>query len=69
MKTMTIRLGDTEYDRLKALASAEDRTMADVLREAIHDYIQREASHAEFRASLERAMQENAQMIAQLADC
>ena len=43
--------------------------MADVLREAIHDYIQRKASHAEFRASLERAMQENAQLIAQLADC
>lgn len=68
MKTVTIHLSDTEYDRLKALTSAEDRTMADVIREAIHDYIQRKASHAEFRASLERAMQENAQLIAQLAE-
>ena len=41
--------------------------MADVIREAIHDYIQRKASHDEFRASLERVMEENAQLISELA--
>jgi predicted transcriptional regulator len=67
MKAMTLRLNDTEYERLRALAYVEDRSMADVIREAIHEYIQRKASHDEFRASLEKAMQNNAQLIAELA--
>jgi hypothetical protein len=41
--------------------------MADVLREAIREYIQRKASHDEFRTLLKKAMQENAQLIADLA--
>jgi predicted transcriptional regulator len=68
MKAMTLRLNETEYERLRTLAYVEDRAMADVIREAIHDYIQGKASHDEFRASLERAMQENAQLIAELAN-
>lgn len=68
MKAMTLRLNETEYERLRTLAYVEDRAMADVIREAIHDYIQRKASRDEFRASLERAMQENAQLIAELAN-
>lgn len=67
MKAMTLRLKETEYERLRTLAFVEDRAMADVIREAIHEYIQRKASQDEFRASLERAMQENAQLIAELA--
>jgi predicted transcriptional regulator len=64
---MTLRLDEKEYERLRTLAYVEDRAMADVIREAIHEYIQRKASHDQFRASLERAMQENAQLIAELA--
>jgi hypothetical protein len=41
--------------------------MTDVIREAISEYIRRKASHEEFRDSLERALQENAQLIAELA--
>ena len=67
MRAMTLRLDDTEYERLRTLAYVQDRSMADVIREAIHEYIQRKASHDEFRASLEKAMQENAQLIAELA--
>ena len=67
MKAMTLRLNETEYERLRTLAFVEDRAMTDVIREAIHEYIQRKASHSEFRESLERAMQENAQLIAELA--
>jgi predicted transcriptional regulator len=67
MKAMTLRLNETEYERLRTMAFVEDRAMADLIREAIHDYIQRKASHDKFRASLERAMQENAQLIAELA--
>jgi predicted transcriptional regulator len=67
MKAMTLRLNETDYERLRTMAFVEDRAMADLIREAIHDYIQRKASHDEFRASLERAMQENAQLIAELA--
>ena len=67
MRAMTLRLNETEYERLRTLAYVEDRTMTDVVREAIHEYIQRKASRDEFRDSLERAMQENAQLIAELA--
>ena len=67
MKAMTLRLNETEYERLRTLAFVEDRAMADVIREAIHDYIQRKASHDEFRASLERVMEENAQLIRELS--
>ena len=67
MKAMTLRLNETEYERLRTLAFIEDRAMTDVIREALHDYIQRKASHDKFRASLEQAMRENAQLIADLA--
>ena len=53
--------------RLRNLAYVEDRAVTGVIREAIHDYIQRKASHDKFAASLERAMQENARSIADLA--
>ena len=67
MKAMTLRLQETEYERLRTLAFVEDRAISDVIREAIHEYVQRKASQEEFRASLERVMQENAQLIADLA--
>ena len=67
MKAMTLRLDGNDYERLRTLAYVEDRAMADVIREAIQEYIQRKASHDEFRAALERAMQENARLIAELA--
>jgi predicted transcriptional regulator len=68
MKAMTLRLDEMEYERLRTLAYVEDRAMTDVIREAIHEYVQRKASHDEFRDSLERAMRENAQLIAELAN-
>jgi predicted transcriptional regulator len=67
MKSMTLRLNETEYERLRMLAFVEDRTITGVVREAIREHIRRKASHEEFRASLERAMQENAQLMAELA--
>jgi hypothetical protein len=42
--------------------------MADVIHKAIHEYIRRKASHAEFRAALERAIQGNVELIAELAE-
>ena len=67
MKAMTLRLDEREYERLRTLAYVEDRAMTDVIRKAIYDYIQRKASHDEFRASLERVMEENAQLIRELS--
>ena len=67
MKAMSLRLKENEYERLRTLAFVEDRAITDVIREAIREHIQRKASRDEFRASLERAMQENAQLIAELA--
>jgi predicted transcriptional regulator len=68
MKSLTLRLKETEYEQLRAVARAESQAMSDVIREAIHEYIHRKASRDEFRASLERAMQENARLIADLAE-
>jgi predicted transcriptional regulator len=68
MKAMTLRLNETVYESLRAVAFVEGRAVSDLIREAIHEYIQRKASHDEFRVSLERAMHENAQLIAELAE-
>ena len=68
MKAMSLRLDETEYERLRTAAFVKDRAVSGVIREAIHEYVQRKASHDEFRASLERAMQESARLIAELAE-
>ena len=68
MKTVTTHLSDTEYEQLRALASPEDQTMANLIHEAIQEYIQRRVSHTELRAALERATQENAELISGLAE-
>jgi len=68
MKAMTLRLQDTEYERLRTLAYVENRPIVEVIREAIGEYITRKASHAEFRQALERVMRENAELIAALAE-
>ena len=47
MKRIAIRLNDTGYEQLCTLALVEDRSMSDLIREAIHDYVQRKASLAE----------------------
>ena len=67
MKAMTLRLEDTEYERLRTLAYVENRPIADVIREAISEYVTRKASHDQFRETLERVMRENAELIAALA--
>jgi hypothetical protein len=41
--------------------------MTDAIREAVHEYAQRRASLDEFRDSLGRAMQADAELIAELA--
>lgn len=43
---MTLRLTDAETDALRGRASFEDRSMQDVARQAIRDYIER-ASRAD----------------------
>ena len=68
MKAMTLRLEETEYERLRTLAFVEQRPMTEVIREAIHDYVQHKASHEEFRSALKRALQDNAELIAELAN-
>lgn len=45
----------------------EKRSVTDVVREAVEGYLRAKAEHAEFRAALQRAMEENARLIADLA--
>ncbi len=67
MKAMTLRLEETEYERLRTVAFVERRSVTDVVREAIEDYVWAKAEQAEFRDALRRAMEDNAQLIADLA--
>ena len=67
MRAMTLRLEQTEYERLRTLAFVEDRAVTEVIREAIQEYIQRRVSREEFRASLDKAMRENARLVTELA--
>lgn len=67
MKAMTLRLDETEYERLRTLAFVEKRSMTDVVRVAVEDYVRAKAEQAEFRVALQRAMEENAQLISDLA--
>ena len=67
MRTVTLCLSDKEYEQVQARARASDQTLANVILEAIHEYIHHKASHEEFRAALERSMKENAELIAELA--
>jgi predicted transcriptional regulator len=67
MKAMTLRLEETEYERLRTLAFVEKRSVTDVVREAIEGYVCAKAEQVEFRDALRRAMEENAQLIADLA--
>jgi predicted transcriptional regulator len=39
----TVYLSEAEYRRLKALARSSDRTAADLVREAVADYVARQA--------------------------
>ena len=40
---MTLRLSDDESDALRAQAEAEDRSMQDVARAAVREYVERRA--------------------------
>jgi predicted transcriptional regulator len=67
MTALTFYLSDREHERLRALALAQDRAVVDVIRAAKHEDVERKASGHEFRAALNRANQENAKLISQLA--
>lgn len=67
MKAMTLRLDEPEYERLRTLAFLEKRSVTDIVREAVEGYVRSRATDAEFRAALKRAMDDNAQLIADLA--
>jgi predicted DNA-binding protein len=64
---MTLRLEEAEYERLRTVAFLERRSVTDVVREAIEGYFLTKTEHAEFRAALRRLMEENAELIADLA--
>lgn len=46
---MTLRLSDEEADALRAQAEAEDRSMQDVARAAVREYVERRGHEAQVR--------------------
>jgi len=43
---MTLRLSDTETEKLRARAKSEGRSMQEVARQAVRDYVEREDRRA-----------------------
>ena len=52
---MTLRLSDEEADALRAQADAEDRSMQDVARAAVREYVERHAHESAVRDASARA--------------
>jgi predicted transcriptional regulator len=50
---MTLRLTDDEADALRARAEAEGRSMQDVARAAVREYVDRHALHDAVEAALD----------------
>ncbi len=51
---MTLRLTEAESDALRAQADVEGRSMQDVARQAVRDYIERESHTEQVKRSGER---------------
>ena len=63
---MTLRLTDDEAEALRAQAAAEGRSMQEVAREAVRDYVDRHARHAKIDAILDTELERYADALDRL---
>jgi predicted transcriptional regulator len=55
-RTMTVRLPEDQANALEALAAVQGRSIADVIRQAIGDYVERCRSDRSFQAQVEASL-------------
>lgn len=65
---MTLRLTNEEADALRAQAEAEDRSMQDVARAAVREYVDRHAHEATVRDASERMRTKYADVLRRLGE-
>lgn len=65
---MTLRLSDEEADALRAQAEAEDRSMQDVARAAVREYVDRHAHESTVRDASERMRSRYADVLRRLGE-
>jgi predicted transcriptional regulator len=63
---MTLRLTDDEADALRGQADVEGRSMQDVAREAVREYVERRAKHTRINAILDRELPRYAEALERL---
>ena len=63
---MTLRLTDDEAEALRAQAAAEGRSMQEVAREAVRDYVDRHARRAKIDAILDTELERYADALDRL---
>lgn len=62
---MTLRLDETETARLRSVAESEGRSMQDVAKTAIHQYVTNRA--VRLQSAIERVQNEDAELLRRLA--
>jgi predicted transcriptional regulator len=67
-KSMLLRLNEDLADRLRAVAEVEDRSVSDVIREAISEHVERRRRDPEFRRQVAESMKRHERLLRLLAD-
>ncbi|GAA5172347.1 hypothetical protein GCM10023321_72060 [Pseudonocardia eucalypti] len=65
---MTLRLTDDEATALRAQADSEGRSMQDVAREAVREYVSRRAHEARVHKAVQHVMANHAEVLRRLGE-
>lgn len=64
---MTLRLDDEQEAELKVVASVDEKSLSDVIREAIAEYVERRAADEEFRVRIRDRQEREKELYERLA--
>lgn len=67
-KSMTLRLDQELADKLEAVAEVQDRAIAEVVRSAIREHIERCQQDPEFQEMLRRNLERHERLLQMLAE-
>ena len=68
MKNMTLRLPPEQAAQLEAVARADGVSISDAVRDAITEHIDRRRQDEEFKARLQRVIEEDREVLERLAE-
>jgi predicted DNA-binding protein len=67
-KAMTLRLPGELHERLAAVAAVEGDAIAEVVRQAVTEHVERRRRDPEFKAKLEATLQQHQKLLDLLGD-